>query len=210
MSTNRQTKHGNRETENFSEPLEQIARVENGLPPISIGRNQLPLQFTLQKLMELYRIPGLSVAVIDNFKIAWAKGYGVTEAGTLNPVTTETMFQAGSVSKPLAAVGALWLAEQGKLLLDEDVNQKLIAWKVPENEFTKEQKVTLRRILSHTAGLTVHFFPGYAADSQLPTLVQILNGEAPANTDPIQVDFVPGTRWRYSGGGVVVEQQLMM
>ena len=210
MSTNRQTKHGNSETENFSEHLERIERVENGLPPISLGRNQLPLQLTLQKLMELYRIPGLSVAVIDNFEIAWAKGYGVIEAGRSNSVTTETMFQAGSVSKPVAAVGALFLAERGKLLLDEDVNQKLTTWKVPENEFTKEQKVTLRRILSHTAGLTVHFFPGYAVDSELPTLVQILRGEAPANTDPIRVDFVPGARWRYSGGGVIVEQQLMM
>lgn len=210
MNANRQTKRRKLETGNFSEPPERIERVEHGLPPISPGKNKLHLHLTLQKLMDLYRIPGLSIAVIDDFEIAWTKGYGVPEAGSSNPVTTETMFQAGSVSKAVAAVGALSLVDQGKLLLDEDVNQKLTTWKIPENEFTSEQKVTLRRILSHTAGLTVHFFPGYPVDAQLPTLVQILNGEAPSKTGPIQVDLVPGTRWRYSGGGVVVEQQLMM
>src|SRR5262249_60943568 len=100
--------------------------------------------------------------------------------------------------------------EQGKLSLDEDVNKKLKTWKVPENEFTKEQKVTLRRLMSHSAGLTVHGFPGYAVSEPKPTLVQIFNGEKPANTAPIRVDFVPGTRVRYSGGGVTIEQQLMM
>lgn len=168
------------------------------------------MQLTLQKLMELYKVPGLSIAVIDNFEIAWTKGYGVTEAGTSDPVTPHTLFQAGSVSKPVAAAGALFLAEQGKLLLDEDVNQKLTTWKVPENEFTSEQKVTLRRLLSHTAGLTVHGFPGYALDETVPTLVQVLNGEKPANTEPIRVDFVPGTKWSYSGGGTLIAQQLMI
>src|SRR5689334_24932364 len=94
-----------------AELAERIQRVENGLPPLSLSRNESPLQLTLQKLMELYKVPGLSIAVIDNFKIAWAKSYGVTEAGTSNPVTIETMFQAGSVSKPVAAIGALFLTE---------------------------------------------------------------------------------------------------
>jgi CubicO group peptidase (beta-lactamase class C family) len=100
--------------------------------------------------------------------------------------------------------------EHGRLSLDEDVNVKLRTWKVPENEFTKEQKVTLRRLMSHTAGLTVHGFPGYDVDAPMPTLVQIFNGEKPANTAPIRVDILPGTQERYSGGGVTIEQQLMM
>src|SRR5437764_1929916 len=104
----------------------------------------------------------------------------------------------------------LALVEQGRLSLDEDVNMKLKSWKVPENEFTKEQKVTLRRLASHTAGLTVHGFPGYDVDEKMPTLVQIFNGEKPANTAAIRVDVVPGTLERYSGGGVTIEQQLMM
>lgn len=160
--------------------------------------------------MDTYKIPGLSVAVVDNYKIVWAKGFGVTEYGGSTPVTARTLFQAGSISKPVAAVGAMWLVEHGKLSLDEDVNKKLKTWKIPENEFTKDQKVTLRRLMSHSAGLTVHGFPGYAVSEQKPTLVQIFNGEKPANTAPIRVDFVPGPKMRYSGGGVTIEQQLMM
>jgi CubicO group peptidase (beta-lactamase class C family) len=192
-------------------PLEQrIARVENNFPAISLSQNETPLQVNLQKLMEVYKVPGLSVAVIDNFKIVWAKAYGVTEAGTATPVTSKTLFQAGSISKPVAATGALYLVEHGKLALDEDVNRKLTSWKVPENEFTKEQKVTLRCLMSHSAGLTVHGFPGYAVDEPIPTLVQIFNGEKPANTAPIRVDIVPGTKSVYSGGGITIEQQMVM
>jgi CubicO group peptidase (beta-lactamase class C family) len=187
----------------------RIQRIEKGLPPLLIG-TEPPIELTLQKLMQLYKVPGLSIAVIDNFEIAWAKGYGVTEAGISNPVTPQTLFQAGSVSKPVAAAGALQLVAEGKLLLDEDVNYKLTSWKVPDSDFTKEQKVTLRRILSHSAGLTVHFFPGHSINDSIPTLVQILNGEPPANTAPVRVDFVPGSKWGYSGGGLLIAQQLMM
>lgn len=175
-----------------------------------MGQDQAPLELTLKQLMDTFKVPGLSVAVIDNYKIAWAKGFGVTEPGGHAPVTTKTLFQAGSISKPVAAAGALWLVEQGKLSLDEDVNQKLKTWKVPENEFTATQKVTLRRLVSHSAGLTVHGFPGYAVGEPVPTLVEIFNGEKPANTAPIRVDFVPGTKMRYSGGGVTIEQQLVI
>src|SRR5215472_13154725 len=189
---------------------ERIHRVETGIPPIPAPDKAGPLQLDLQKLMELFKVPGLSVAVIDNYKIAWAKAYGVTAIGGAEPVTMKTLFQAGSISKPVAATGALYLVEHGKLSLDEDVNNKLVTWKVPENEFTKDQKVTLRRLMTHSAGLTVHGFPGYATNEPIPTLVQIFNGEKPANTAPIRVDFVPGSKVRYSGGGVTIEQQLMM
>jgi CubicO group peptidase (beta-lactamase class C family) len=101
------------------------------------------------------------------------------------------------------------MVEQGKLALDENVNDKLKTWKVPDNEFTQAEKVTLRRLMSHTGGLTVHGFPGYDVDASLPTLVQVLNGEKPTNTAPVRVDFVPGTKLRYSGGGVTIEQLLM-
>src|ERR1700751_4596637 len=104
----------------------------------------------------------------------------------------------------------LALVQEGKLSLDEDVNQKLKSWKVPENEFTREQKVTLRRLLSHSAGLTVHGFPGYAVGEPIPTLAQIFSGEKPANTAPIRVDFVPGSKVRYSGGGITIVQQAII
>ena len=110
--------------------------------------------------MKAYNVPGLSVAVIDNYRIVWAKGFGTIGPGSSAPMKTSTLFQAGSISKPVAAAGALVLVEAGKLSLDEDVNRKLKTWKIPENEFTKTEKVTLRRLMSHTGGLTVHGFPG--------------------------------------------------
>lgn len=90
------------------------------------------------------------------------------------------------------------------------MNDELKSWRIPDNEFTKDQKVTLRRILSHSAGLTVHGFPGYAVGAPIPTLVQIFNGEPPANTKPVRVDTVPGTKFIYSGGGITIEQQLLI
>ncbi|HEU0297141.1 MAG TPA: serine hydrolase domain-containing protein, partial [Anaerolineales bacterium] len=150
------------------------------------------------------------IAVIDGGELAWAGGYGILDVGDNRPVTTATLFQACSISKPVSAMAALALVEQGKLDLDEDVNQKLVSWQVPENEFTRDKKVTLRRLLTHTAGLTVSGFRGYASDEQVPTLHQILDGTPPANSVPIRVDAVPGTQWRYSGGGFMVLQQLLI
>jgi CubicO group peptidase (beta-lactamase class C family) len=188
----------------------RLRRVEATAAQVPVAANEKPLQLSLGDLMKAYHVTGMSIAVIENYKIVEAKGYGVIEAGSNTPVTTHTLYQAGSISKPVAATGALRMVEEGRLSLDEDVNQELKTWKVPENEFTTSQKVTLRRIMSHTAGLTVHGFPGYDVDAPLPTLVQVLNGEKPANTDPVRVDTVPGTLWRYSGGGVTIEQLLMM
>jgi len=188
----------------------RIHRVDSPVVEVPMGENQAPLRLDLLQLMKLYNVPGLSIAVIDDYKIVWAKGYGVLETGSSAPVTAKTLFQAGSISKPVAATGALYMVEHGKLSLDEAVNEKLKTWKVPDNEFTKDEKVTLRRLMSHTGGLTVHGFPGYDVKEPLPTLVQIFNGEKPANTAAIRVDIVPGTKERYSGGGVTIEQQLMM
>jgi CubicO group peptidase (beta-lactamase class C family) len=188
---------------------ERIQRVENGLLPAVMIKGQTTAMKLADRIAH-YKVPGLSVAVINDGKIEWARGYGVVEKDGGKPVTSDTLFLAGSISKPVAALAALRLVEQGKLDLDEDVNRKLKTWKVPENEFTKEKKVTLRGLLSHSAGLTVHGFPGYAVDAPMPTLVEVLNGEKPANTAAIQVDVAPGSRWRYSGGGYTVMQQLCM
>ncbi|HEX7158636.1 MAG TPA: serine hydrolase [Edaphobacter sp.] len=187
----------------------RLQRIEATAAELPGATGESPLRLSLADLMKAYNVPGMSIAVIEHYKIVEAKGYGVVEAGSSTPVTVHTLYQAGSISKPVAATGALHLVEEGKLSLDEDVNQKLKTWKVPEDEFTKTEKVTLRRLMSHTAGLTVHGFPGYDVDDPRPTLVQVLNGEKPANTDPIRVDTVPGTKWRYSGGGVTIEQLLM-
>ncbi len=191
-------------------PETRAARVENGLlPGIVIAGRSLPAKTLAARMAEL-KTPGVSVAVINGGVIEWAKGYGVTEAGGGNAVTPQILFQAASLSKPVAALAALRLVEQGKLALDEDVNARLTSWKVPENDFTKAEKVTLRRLLSHSAGLTVSGFPGYSAGTTVPALVQVLDGQKPATTAAIRADIVPGTIWRYSGGGYTVMQQLLM
>ena len=160
--------------------------------------------------MQFYKTPGVSIAFINNGRIEWARGYGVQAIGSREPVTTETLFQAGSISKPVTATIALQIVQSGRLTLDGNLNEKLVSWKVPENEFTREEKVTVRRILSHSAGLTNHVAGNYASGAEFPTLLQILDGVKPSNTPPIRVDFVPGSRWRYSGGGYGVLQQLII
>ena len=167
------------------------------------------LTFTLGDLMRIYKDPGFSVAIVEDNKLTWAKGFGVVATGSTTPVTTETLFQAASISKPIAAAGGLWLVEHGKLKLDEDVNLTLKSWKVPENQFTAKEKVTLRRLMSHNAGMNVHGFLGYEQGTPIPTVHQTLDGLAPANNAPIRVTVVPGTECIYSGGGVTVEGLLM-
>ena len=163
----------------------------------------------VQERSEFHRVPGASVTVLDQGGIAWAKGYGVMDAETGAPVTPETLFQAASISKPVAAMAALRLVEEGVLDLDAPVNEYLKSWKIPENEHTRETPVTLRHLLTHTGGLTVHGFPGYATDETVATTLEVLDGSGPANTDPIRVDTQPGSTWRYSGGGYTVVQQLL-
>jgi CubicO group peptidase (beta-lactamase class C family) len=187
----------------------RIERVEQGLPPLVLSDGKA-LQLDLQGWMDLLKIPGLSVAVFDNFQVVWRKSYGVREAGASAPVMLDTTFQAGSVSKPVTALAAMRLVQDGRFNLDENVNDKLRSWKVPDNAFTAREKVTLRRLLSHSAGLSVHGFPGYAVGEPLPTLVQVLNGEKPANTPPVRVVMVPGTKFEYSGGGTTVVQLLLV
>jgi CubicO group peptidase (beta-lactamase class C family) len=199
---------------NFAQALDaqtdpRIKAVESTLSPAVVPGGHPPTPRTIVERMKTYHVPGISVAVIHEYRLEWAKGYGVMDRGTNEAVGTETLFQAGSISKPVAAIAAMKLVEDGKLALDEDVNLKLRSWKVPESEFTRTQKVTLRRILSHSAGLTVHGFPGYPAGGPVPGLLDILDGHSPANTPPIRVDAAPGSIWRYSGGGFTIMQLLL-
>ena len=187
----------------------RIQRVENGLLPPVILKGEAAPKMKLLDRMQFYKAPGVSMAVINDGRIEWARAYGTLEAGGNQPVTATTIFQAASISKPITAMAVLRLVEQRKLDLDSDVNKSLKSWQVKENEFTRTEKVTIRRILTHSAGLTVQGFLGYPTDSPLPTLLQILDGVPPANSQPIRVDMVPGTKFRYSGGGYVVLQQLL-
>ena len=169
-----------------------------------------PIDDAVAAQMARRHIPGVSIAIIQGGEVIRAKGYGAADLSSGAPVTPETLFQAGSVSKPVTAMGALALVDAGRLSLDADINTELRSWHVPENGFTGGSKVTLRRLLSHSAGTTVHGFPGYATGAPVPTLVQVLDGKAPANTPAIRVDVVPGSQWRYSGGGYVIVQQAVI
>lgn len=168
------------------------------------------LDALVEAKMRAANITGLSLAVIHEGKLIKAQGYGLADKSSRKPVTTETLFQAASISKPVAALGALRLVEQRVFSLDADVNTVLKKWKLPENKFTQEKKVTLRGILSHTAGLTVHGFGGYEVGGPVPRLRQVLDGTTPANSAAVRVESVPGSRWSYSGGGYTVMQQMVL
>lgn len=167
------------------------------------------LQFDLYSRMEHYGVPGISFGVIKDGKLDWAKGYGVLQQGFKEKVDTNTLFSVGSVSKVGTAVIIMKLKEKGVLDIDQDVNNYLTSWKVTENEYTKEQSVVLRRVLSHTAGLTVHGFADFYPNEELPTTVQILDGEPPAKNAPVIVNIPVGSQFRYSGGGTTVSQMVI-
>ncbi len=187
----------------------RIRRIENGLLPAVVVAGRTDQGASLAERMRAFNTPAVSIALINNGRIEWARAYGTLEAGGAVAADTATLFQAASISKPVAVLGALLLSERGQLSLDADVNTVLRSWQVPENAFTAREKVTLRRIASHSAGLTVHGFPGYAMTAEVPTTAQVLNGQAPANTAAVRVDTLPGSLMRYSGGGITVMQLMM-
>lgn len=204
LHTGCETKEGGDRT--TAEVADRVAQVTSSLLPAVQIKGANVVRFSLAERMKHYHTPGVSVAVVNRGRIEWAQGFGVKEAGTTNSITPTTLFEAGSISKPVAATATLRLVEQGKLSLDEPVNTYLKSWKLPDNEFTAKEKVTLRRIMSHSAGLTVHGFPGYSVTDSIPTLPQVLDGTNPANTAAVRVDTIPGSIWRYSGGGTTIQQ----
>lgn len=185
----------------------RIAQVERDLRPAVSIRGDT--RWTLEERMRHYGVPGVVISVIDRGELSWTRAYGLADRDRGTPIRPETLLQAGSVSKPVAAVGAMILVQAGTLSLDEPVNQRLHTWRIPDNDFTHQVPVTLAHLLSHTGGLTVHGFGGYASDEAVPSIPQILNGEAPANSPPVRVDQLPGSAWRYSGGGYTIAQLLM-
>lgn len=187
----------------------RVERVLKGLRP-KMEVEGAPVRWTLAERMAAYKVPAVSIAIIDGGRVVWAQGFGVTEVGGHDPVTATTLFQAGSCSKPIAASAMLRLVQKGTLSLDTDVNRYLTSWKLPENEFTKQAPVTLRRLATHAAGTTIGGFRGYKVGVPRPTVPELLDGKAPANNEPVRVDTLPGQGFRYSGGGVTIMQQLLI
>ncbi|MEM9831931.1 MAG: serine hydrolase domain-containing protein [Bacteroidota bacterium] len=195
-------------TPQTSLPLpEEIEAVESGLTPSIVAKSDSAKTYSIAERMSHYNVPGVSIAIVTDGELHWAKGYGEANTQSGSQVDENTLFQAGSISKPIAALAVLKLAEEGKVDLDADVNTYLADWKVEDNRHTQNEKVTLRRLLTHTAGVTVHGFPGYAQTDTFPSVTTVLNGEG--NTASIEVDTIPGSIWRYSGGGYTIAQKVV-
>jgi CubicO group peptidase (beta-lactamase class C family) len=187
-----------------SEVEDRIERVLNNLQVATEVDGNFESK-TLEERMAFYHTPAVSIAIVNNGKIEWARGFGKSDLESNTSTDIETMFQAASVSKPIFALAIMKLKEKGIIDLDKDVNTYLTSWQIPKNG-DWQPKITLRHLLSHTAGLTVHGFLGYTNSETLPTIQQILNGEEPANSGKVMVDILPETKFRYSGGGTVVAQ----
>lgn len=183
----------------------EIKAIENSLTPTLQIKGEEIKSYTIEERLAEYKIPGISVAIVRNGKLHWAKGYGLANTETGQMVDTSTLFQAASISKPVSGMGALKLVQEGKLALNQDINRYLTSWKLPESPFTSTVKVNLRHLLTHTGGTTVHGFPGYTQTDTFPTDIQVLNGQG--NTASIFVDTLPGAISRYSGGGYTIVER---
>lgn len=191
-----------------AETLANIRAVENNLA--GIHEPEKDSAWNILSRMNHYNIKGVSIAVIHNYEIEWARGYGWANEAARRPVTPGTRFQAASISKSLNAVGVLKLAQENKLDLYADINQYLTGWKFPYDAKSNGKKISTIELLSHTAGLNVHGFEGYQTGTPLPTIVQILNGQPPANSAAIRSTTEPGLRSEYSGGGITISQLIVM
>jgi CubicO group peptidase (beta-lactamase class C family) len=186
-----------------------IKMVENNLSgPLQIQDSVNT--WNIEQRMKEKGINGVSIAVIRNYKIAWAKGYGLADKEANKPVTTQTLFQAASISKSLNGVGVMKLVQDKKIDLYTDINTYLKSWQFPYDTVSHGKKITTANLLSHTAGLTVHGFPGYERGDSIPTIEQILDGKRPANSPPVRSMFEPGLRSEYSGGGITISQLIVM
>ena len=188
---------------------EKIKRVENGLAGW-VRVDGSTGGWNLQERMKVHNTHGVSVAVVHNFKVEWAKGYGFADTSDKRPVATNTLFQAASISKSLNAMGVLKLADKKQIDIHKNVNDYLKSWKFPEDSFTNTTKLTTAHLLSHTGGITIHGFPGYKWTDSIPTDNQILDGQRPANTRAVRSQFAPGTKYQYSGGGTTITKKIIM
>ncbi|MFI5163118.1 MAG: serine hydrolase [Sphingobacteriales bacterium] len=186
----------------------KIKEVEKGLVTMIRMEDEGP--YTIKERMELYKVKALSIAVIQNYKIVWAKAYGWADDSLKVPATTQTLFQAASISKSLNSVGVMKLVQDKKIDLYADINNYLTSWKFPYDSLSKGKKISMANLLSHTAGLTVHGFEGYTPGLPVPTVEQVLDGKKPANSDPIRSMYAPGIKSEYSGGGITISQLIVM
>lgn len=195
---------------NSSQPPEdpKINQVENSLTPGVVYGDTIP-NLNLGQRMREKGVKGLSIAVINNYEIVWAKGYGWADSAEGRKVTPDTRFQAASISKSLNSLAIMKLIQEGKLDGDADINNYLKSWQFPYDPVSKGKKINAWQLMSHTAGLNVHGFPGYKETDSLPTIVQVLDGLKPANTGAVRSVNEPGKEFKYSGGGTTILQLML-
>jgi CubicO group peptidase (beta-lactamase class C family) len=186
----------------------KIRAVEDNIFPGIQVAGDTPM--TIAQRMAFYKVKGMSVAVIQNYKVIWAKGYGLADDSLKVPVTVHTLFQAGSISKSLNSVGVMKLVQDKRIDLYTDINMYLTSWKFPYDSLSKGKKITMANLLSHTGGLTVHGFEGYSDGKPVPAILQILDGQKPANSPAIRSMYAPGLKYEYSGGGITISQLIVM
>ncbi|EDM34713.1 putative beta-lactamase [Pedobacter sp. BAL39] len=186
---------------------ERIREVESNLSDRILIKGTTPMN--IEERMAHYHVKGLSIAVIRDYKLEWAKAYGFADEAQKVPVTPYTRFQAASISKSLNGVGILKLHQNRKVDLDADINSLLKTWKFPYDSLSKGKKINLKNLLSHTAGLSVHGFGGYEPGTSIPTVIQILDGSPPANSAAVRSEFEPGLKSQYSGGGTTITQLIV-
>ncbi len=186
----------------------RIKKVENSLMDWAQTPDSL-LRWNIEERMKSHNVKGVSIAVIHNFKIEWAKGYGWADVSEKRKVTPHTLFQAASISKSISAIGILKLVEDKKIDIDTNINQYLCSWKFPYDSVTKGKNITVRNLLNHSAGLNVSGFPGYFFTDSIPTILQILDGKSPSKTPAVRSELKPGLRYQYSGGGICITQLIM-
>jgi len=192
----------------YSKGVERkIQQVENSLA--GWVQTQDSVKWALAERMAFYHVHGLSIAVIHNHVIEWAKGYGWADTAEKRPVTVKTLFQAASISKSLNGVGLMKLAQDKKIDLYADVNQYLTTWKFPYDSIAKTKTISVANLLSHTAGLTVHGFAGYQQGDSIPSITQVLDGVRPANSPAVRSEAPPGLKSVYSGGGITISQLVL-
>jgi CubicO group peptidase (beta-lactamase class C family) len=208
LCTSASSLYGQSSKKHSKEVQSKIRQVENNLSSwVQIENN--PQKWTLEDRMKFYNAYGVSIAVIKDYKIEWTKGYGFTDSLKQKPITEETLFQAGSNSKSLNAVCVLKLVQEGKLNLDADINNYLKTWKFPYDSLSKGKKITIKNLLSHTAGLNVDGFFGYKNWETIPTILQVLDGKKPANSEAVRSIFEPSLKFQYSGGGTTISQLII-
>jgi CubicO group peptidase (beta-lactamase class C family) len=178
----------------------------------TVGQDKFQsLEVEIRKIVQDTKAVGVSVALINNYELVWAKGFGVTETGTNDSVTAKTLFQAASISKPVTALAIMKKIQEGKISLNDNVDDRLTSWHIPKNSYMNSSGVTIKHLLSHTGGVANSFYytPGYTEADRLPTIVESLNGAKPAQNNPVKVIATPGTQFSYSNCGYWILEALL-